>query len=71
MDFTQLRQSIRKDVQPEVVATVDHIIVGVNEHTNSLFNEEQKTLIVSENVIKTREIISIAHRRIGHLLFLK
>ena len=59
MDFTQLRQSIRKDVQPEVVATVDHIIVGVNEHTNSLINEEQKTLIVSENVIKTREIISI------------
>ena len=57
MDFTQLRQSIKKDVQPEVVATVDQVIVGVNEKTISLINEEQKILILSENEINTREIL--------------
>ena len=59
MDFTQLRQSIKKDVQPEVVATVDQVIVGVNDKTISLINDEPKILILSENEIKTREILAI------------
>ena len=59
MDFTQLRQSIKKDVQPEVVATVDQVIVGVNDKTISLINEELKTLILSENEVKTRETLAI------------